>query len=363
MTRVLLRLQADPRFRRWAAAFPLTRPIARRRAQALFDLCAGFVNTQVLFACVQLKLFDLLAKGAQDAATLANRMTLSPEATDRLLAAAISLRLVARHRDRFALGPLGAAMVDNAAVSAMVAHHAVFYADMQDPVRLLRNGGAGSGLAGYWPYAATDSAESLSASQVEAYTALMAASQPMIADEVLRAYSLARHRCLLDVGGGDGSFAALAAARYPALRVMVFDLPAVAERARARFRAAGLESRASAVGGSFLTGTLPAGADIATLVRVIHDHDDNAARAILRGVFNALPSGGKLLVAEPMAATRGAEAMGDAYFGFYLLAMGSGRARTPAALQLLLADAGFSRTRVVPTGMPLLTGLIVATKP
>ena len=51
------RLQANPRFRRFAAAFPLTRFVARRRARALFDLCAGFVYTQVLTACVRLDLF------------------------------------------------------------------------------------------------------------------------------------------------------------------------------------------------------------------------------------------------------------------------------------------------------------------
>ncbi len=36
----------------------------------------------------------------------------------------------------------------------------------------------------------------------------MAASQPLVADEILDAYPFARHRCLLDVGGGDGSFLA-----------------------------------------------------------------------------------------------------------------------------------------------------------
>jgi len=42
-----------------------------------------------------------------------------------------------------------------------------------------------------------------------------------------------------------------------------------------------------------------------------------------------------------MAATAGAERMGDAYFGFYLLAMGRGRARTVAELGTLLQTAGF----------------------
>ncbi len=50
-----------PRFQRWAAASPLTRVVARRRAKALFDLCAGFVYSQILLACVRLRLFEILA--------------------------------------------------------------------------------------------------------------------------------------------------------------------------------------------------------------------------------------------------------------------------------------------------------------
>jgi demethylspheroidene O-methyltransferase len=61
-----------------------------------------------------------------------------------------------------------------------------------------------------------------------------------------------------------------------------------------------------------------------------------------------------------MADTKGAEPIGDAYFGFYLLAMGRGRPRSAARLKELIRDAGFTRVRVVPTCTPLLTGLIVA---
>jgi hypothetical protein len=35
-------LTARPAFRAWAARFPLTRPLARRRARELFDLYSGF---------------------------------------------------------------------------------------------------------------------------------------------------------------------------------------------------------------------------------------------------------------------------------------------------------------------------------
>ena len=43
-----------------------------------------------------------------------------------------------------------------------------------------------------------------------------------------------------------------------------------------------------------------------------------------------------------MLGTPGAETVGDAYFGFYLLAMGRGRARTPEQLKQMLTEAGFS---------------------
>jgi hypothetical protein len=62
----------------------------------------------------------------------------------------------------------------------------------------------------------------------------------------------------------------------------------------------------------------------------------------------ALAPGGTLLLAEPMAGTPGAEAMADAYFGFYLLAMGRGRARRVESLFDLLRQAGFRHARLFP---------------
>ena len=57
------RILTSPGFQRRAARSWWMRPIARRRARGLFDLVAGFVYSQVLLACVRLKLFDLLAAG------------------------------------------------------------------------------------------------------------------------------------------------------------------------------------------------------------------------------------------------------------------------------------------------------------
>ena len=354
-------LTGSKAFRRWAAAFPLTRPIARRRASGLFDLVAGFVYTQILLACVRVRLFDLLAQGPQTLETLAPRLGLTDDAAQRLLAAAVALKLVEkRSRGRYGLGPLGAPLVGDAAITSMIEHHTELYVDLADPVALLRGEARTSALAQYWPYAGADAPDALGSDRVSPYSALMSASQTLVSDEVLDAYSFDKHRRLLDVGGGEGTFLSAVAARAPHLQLVLFDLPAVAERARIRFAEQGLSERTTSCGGSFFSDPLPTGCDLISLVRVMFDHDDARALMILKAVRRALPDDGTLLLTEPMSGTPGAEAMGDAYFGFYLLAMGKGRSRSAAQLTELLHTAGFGEVRLLRNHLPLQTQVIVA---
>jgi demethylspheroidene O-methyltransferase len=242
----------------------------------------------------------------------------------------------------------------------MVEHHAALYADLSDPVALLRGGPAHGALAQCFAYATSDEPSELSSQTVRDYSAVMAASQPLVAGEVLDAYPVQRHRRLLDVGGGEGVFAAAVARRAPHLELTLFDLPAVAAAASVRLAGQGLAGRVTTQGGDFFRDPLPRGADLATLVRVIHDHSDEGAAKILRAVHTALPPGGTLVLAEQMADTPGAQPMGDAYFGFYLLAMGRGRPRSAVQLTAMLRAAGFRSVRQVRTRLPLQVQVLVA---
>jgi demethylspheroidene O-methyltransferase len=353
------RLLASPRFQRWAAGFPLTRGVARRRARDLFDLVGGFVYSQVLFACVELRLCEILMDAPRTPDDLAIRLSLPRDSMTRLLEAAIALRLVERRGGgMIGVGPLGAALTGNPGIAAMVRHHALLYADLRDPVALLRRGNTRTALNQLWAYTAKDGREQLEPDQIGDYTALMAESQPLVARDVLECHDLRRHRCLLDLGGGDGTFLTAAAAAAPDLNLMLFDLPAVATRASKRFADAGLGDRAKTIGGDFLNDPVPRGADIISLVRVIHDHDDAAAMAILHATRKALPPGGTVLLAEPMAGTAGAETVG-AYFSFYLLAMGSGRPRSIEELTGMLQAAGFAGIEAPKTRRPMLVRVLV----
>ncbi|MGY6710545.1 MAG: methyltransferase [Rhizobiaceae bacterium] len=353
------RMVANPAFRRFAAAFPLTRPVARRRTRALFDLAAGFVYSQVLSAFVRLGLVEHLHQGPRDLANIARHGGLSEKRALRLMRAAIALDLAAEGADgRYRLGETGAALVGNDGVLAMIAHHQMLYEDLTDPVALLRDEHE-TKLSRFWSYAGGDAGDTQTA---EDYSRLMARSQEMVAREVLDVLPLKASRHLLDIGGGSGAFVMEAARRHKQLRIDLFDLPPVAEIASARIAAAGFGERIFAHGGSVFEGSLPSGVDVATLVRVLHDHDDEAAMAMLRAAHACLAPGGTLVVAEPMAGTKGAEPAGDAYFGFYLMAMGQGRPRTLAEIAAMLARAGFAQMHELRTATPLIVRVVTGRK-
>ena len=348
------RCLANEGFQAWASSFALTAGIARRRARTLFDLCAGFVYSQILLASVESGLLEALRDGPLSTAELTQRLDLPPARAQRLVDGALALELLqGRGGGRIGLGAMGATLLGNPAVLAMIRHHRLLYADLADPMALLRDDPPRTALKDYWAYAQHASPSQLDAQRTDDYSALMAASQSLIAAQVLDAYPLHRHHSLLDVGGGLGAFALAAARRTPHLQCRVFDLPAVAARAQAAFQAAGTASRVSAIGGNFLTEPLPSGADVVSLVRVLHDHDDAAVRRLLRAIHAALAPGGTLLIAEPMPDRGDTRRVGGAYFGFYLLAMGQGQARSPARLAALLAETGFQPPRQRSTRIPL----------
>lgn len=351
------RVLSDPSFLRISGSTMLGRAIGRREAAALFDVAAGFVYAQVLSAVIRLDLLETLRDGPLAPGELARRLDLPVRSMDRLLIASEPLRLVARRGGgRWGLGYRGAAVLGNPGLVAMVRHHDILYRELADPVALLRRGG-GTEMGAFWPYAR--GAGDVSEAEVADYSRLMSASQHFIADEVMAAYPFGRHRHVLDVGGGEGTFALALAARHPALRVTVLDLPAVAERARGRFASSGHGDRLAAVDGDFIRSALPPGADAVTLLRVVHDHDDEVALALLRRVAEALPPEGRLVLAEPMAGAPAAPGIAS-YFAFYLLAMGSGRPRTAGELATLLHRAGFRTVRRRPERNPTVTRVLVA---
>jgi len=347
---------ASPAFQDWASVSPLTASISNAYARSLFDMAVGFSYARILHACVRLGVFGHLREGPLSVARLAEACEM-PASSMRTLALAASALKLLEHcgEDRFRLGPKGAALLGNPGVEAMIRHHSLLYADLADPVALLRGDIAQPQVSRFWAYG-----EDQSPVAAEAYSALMASTQAMIARQVVHAYDFRTRQALMDIGGGEGVFAAHAARMAPDLRVLVVDLPAVAARAQAASEASKLHDRVSAVGLDARTQALPSGYDTISFVRVLHDHDDDDVMRLLVAARAALAGRGQVLIAEPLAKTPGAEAMGHGYFGMYLLAMGRGRPRTKAELTRMARDAGFRTVRERRVSQPVLVRVLIA---
>lgn len=154
------------------------------------------------------------------------------------------------------------------------------------------------------------------------------------APQIAERFDWSRFAEIVDVGGGDGMVLEAILRAHPTVRGRVLDVAATAAAADARFAAAGLGDRAGAVAGSFFDPP-PAGADAYLLSDILHDWDDDQARAILAGCRRAAAPDGTVVVIE---AVRG-EGVGTDMDLFMLMCFG-GRERTVEELAALAADCG-----------------------
>jgi demethylspheroidene O-methyltransferase len=354
-----------PGIYRWAVSNPFSRWFTQHRTRQVFNLMAGFIHTQVLLGCVRLNLLTHVKQAPKTLQELATLTRVPAAGLQRLVQAAVSLGLLEqRSQQRYGLGPLGAPVVSHPGIQAMIEHNQLLYQDMHDPVAILQASWQGA-MSDYWPYAgnAEQTPDNTSAQAYARYSELMAASQTFVIEEILAAYAFDGHRAALDVGGGMGRFACELALAYPQLQVRVFDLPNVCQVSQQQIAGRGLAERVQAVPGDFTQDNLPSGADVITLVRIAHDHADAVVLALLKAIYQALPVGGRFVLAEPMASEPGQRPEGDAYFHFYLLAMGRGEARSVDDMRRLLGLAGFQDIRPVKTRLPLQAGVVVARAP
>ncbi len=343
------RLALQPWFHRFCARVPGLRAIARAEGDALFEMVQGFVRSQALLALVELRVLHRLAEGPAAASALTRDVPAARMAI--LLQAGAALRLIRRRGDLWHLTARGAAFLTVPGLEAMVRHHSVLYRDLADPAAFFR-GETTPELVGFWPYVfgAGGAADPALAAR---YSALMADSQGLVAEDTLRLVDFRGIGRLMDVGGGTGAFLAAVARAHPGIGLTLFDLPAVVAGAR-------LGPDVAVVPGSFRDDPLPRGADAISLIRVLYDHADATVSTLLKAAHDALPRGGRLIISEPMSGGARPDPATDVYFAVYTLAMQTGRTRSAAEIAGLCRAAGFLDVRAHRGRRPFITSAVTA---
>jgi hypothetical protein len=321
---------------------------------ALYQMSIGHYVSRALHLAAKLGLADLLAGGPRDAQDLAEATDTHAPALNRVMRLLASVGVFEElEGGRFELRPLGELLRSDAPGS------------MRDAVMLF----TGIGIQDSWKeleYCVQTGEPAFKRTDPDAdpfttmardpeaaalFDRAMAAFAPQTAAAVAAAYDFGGFATLMDVGGGNGALLIGILRANPKLRGVVFDQPHVAERARQHVKDEGLADRCAVVGGSFFD-RVPGGADAYLLKHVIHDWNDERAKAILSCVRSAMPDQGRLLIVEGVYPPRidgSLESRGAAANDVNMLVCTGGRQRSEAEFRDLYAASGFRLTRIVPT--------------
>lgn len=318
----------------------------------VLDGLDGFRRSKAMFAALELGVFERLSRSPSKAADLARDLGLHPDAAERLLDTCVGMELLAKADGVYSNLPAAAAYLVRSSPHALVGYidysNRVGYRMWGDLETAIRRGihlwETTYGLKGniFDHFFKTEDSRRTFLLGMHGMGML---SSPL----VVRAFDLSRFNHLVDLGGATGHLALEAVKRYPRLRATVFDLPPVVASAREFIDPSPEASRVSLVAGDFFTDPLPE-ADLFALGRIVHDWSVEKIRILIRKIFDRLPAGGGLLIAERLLNADKSGPLRGQLQSLNMLVCTEGKERNTAEYREILRAAGFADVQARETG-------------
>jgi O-methyltransferase domain/Dimerisation domain len=275
-----------------------------------FEVLSGFMTARYVGVGANVGVFRCLAAGPATLAELARDLGM-PKRTTRILAdALVASGMLRRHGERY----------HNGQAAMFLSGEGPF--DLSGLVRL------GAGLRLPWPRvpgeagwtlrlwreviepqwagleialredSATFKMDQLSPEQQRLWSEGIALLTAPAADTLARIYPFGRHHRALDLGGGTGSFVLAALRRHSNLTGTLFEVPRVADLARARLAGDPVAARLAVVAGDLFAGPILPDHDAIILANVAHLFAPARNLALLHQVRAAAPPGARLLLVD-----------------------------------------------------------------
>jgi trans-aconitate methyltransferase len=172
-------------------------------------------------------------------------------------------------------------------------------------------------------------------------------------------YDFSRHRRLVDLGGGTGSFLVAVLRRYPNLQGTLFELPGAAAVARRWLDTQPEAGRVEVMEGDFLTDPIGTGHDAMIVANVVHTLSPEHNRVLFRRAREAAPPGARLLIVDVLTDPTHSQPVFSALAaGEYLLIAGEGDVYSEEEVRAWLQETGWQPLEHTPLTGP--TTLLVA---
>lgn len=283
-----------------------------RSADQLLKLMQGYQIPCVLAAAADLDLFQLLAAEPRSARATAEHLGADPAATMVLLDALTAIGVLVKSQDQYSLAPAVAPfLLDDApqSVSAMLRHQANC---LRHWARLPWIVQAGESV---------DDGHSIRGSEADqqSFIEAMHVVSKTAAEPLITAVRPESFECVLDIGGGSGTWTAAWCQAEPAARALLFDLPDVIPMARKRLETLGIAQRVALISGDYHCDPLPRGADLVWLSAIIHQNSPEQNRSLYQRIAAALEPGGRLLIRDIVMEPSRTEPLAGALFAVNML--------------------------------------------
>jgi len=181
---------------------------------------------------------------------------------------------------------------------------------------------------------------------VEAFSAPAAAA-------LAAGYDFARHRRVLDVAGGTGSFLIAILRRNAALNGTLFELPGTCAVARRRLAREPEGARIQVIEGDLLKDALPDDHDVVIAANIVHGLSEAHNLELLKNVRTHVATGARLLLVDLwMDPSRTQPAAAPLMSGEFLIHAGEGQSYAESEADEWLSQTGWRKLERRPLAGP-----------
>jgi acetylserotonin O-methyltransferase len=324
-------------------------------ASPVLDLIEAFRRSKTMFTAVSMGVFDRLHNGPSDAAAIAAALGAHPDAMERLLDACAALGLLAKHDGVYRNTPAAETYLCSDSPHTMSGYirysDEALYAMWGNLAGAIREGtprwSQTFGLDGpiFSAFFRSDEA-------MRDFVRGMHGFGMLTSPKVAAAFDLSRFHTVVDLGGATGHLTIALCERNRHLRGVVFDLERVTAMAREQVALSSARDRIAVQAGDFFQDELPA-ADLYAVGRILHDWSDDNIERLLRRVYDRLPAGGALLIAEKLLNEDGVGPVPANMQSLNMLVVTEGKERSLGQYTRFLHAAGFTQIEGRRTGVAL----------
>ena len=327
---------------------PETAMSASPTPDSIMRVGLGFWASKTLLSAIELGLFTELAKQPGDLESIRGRLGLHERGASDFLDALVALGFLEREDGTYRNTPETDLFLDKAKPSyiggllEMASHR--LYGFWGRLIEVLRTGRPQNEVRdGQEPFFETLYADPARLREfLEAMTGLSHGANMTIAG----ALPWSDYETVADVGAAQGDLVVQIAEANEHLRGVGFDLPVVEPIFEEYVSHSAAAERITFVGGDFFTDALPS-ADVIVMGHILHDWGPDEKRMLIDRAYEALPSGGALVIYEAIIDDeRRQNAFGLLMSLNMLIETHDGFDYTGADCQGWMADAGFRESRV-----------------